>query len=101
MQLQYGGSWASPHPGNNETTGTLTTITLASGEMLTGVNYGSGAVIDRLEFVTNIQTYGRAVGNGDIPGYVSGVEIKFFKGNIFDGHVTNAMLRAIYIYIYI
>ena len=95
MQLQYGGSWASPHPDNNDPTDTLTEIILASGEILTGIHYLAGDVIDSLQFVTNIQTYDRAGGDGGIPGDVSGVEIKFFVGNVFNGVVTR--LRAIYI----
>ena len=88
FQFQFGGSWAPRHP-DTDSTSAVTEVILRSGEILTGVNYWTGNLVDALEFVTNIKTYAKVGGGGGGSGSVSGVEVKFFMGDIKDGFITN------------
>ena len=88
FQFQFGGSWAPRHS-DTDPTSAVTEVILKSGEILTGVNYWTGNLVDALEFVTNIKTYAKVGGGGGGSGSVSGVEVKFFMGDIKDGFITN------------
>ena len=65
VQFQYDGSWASRHPDNVNPTDNVTEILLESSEVLTGIDYKSGNVIDALQFVTNFRIYPKVGGSGE------------------------------------
>ena len=95
VQFQYGGSWASSHPDNVNTTDNVTEILLESGEVPTGIEYKSGNVIDALQFVTNFRIYPKVGGTGGTRDSVSGVEIKFFVGDMYKNGFISQM-RAVF-----
>ena len=95
VQFQYGGSWAPRHADNLDPTDSITEILLEFGEVLTGIDHRSGAVIDSLQFVTNLRSYPKIGGNGGGGGSVSGVEVKFFVGDVA-GNGLVSQLRAVF-----
>ena len=95
VQFQYGGFWASRQPDNVNPTDNVTEIVLESGEVPTGIEYKSGNVIDALQFVTTFRIYPKVGGTGGTRGSVSGVEIKFFVGDMYKNGFVSQM-RAVF-----
>ena len=94
LQFQYGGSWAARHPTTTLPTDSVTEVVLSADEVLTGVQYRSGDVIDSLQFVTNVETYPKVGGDGGRQGSVTGAEIKFFIGSVHADAVSR--LKAVF-----
>ena len=80
LQVRYGTHLASTHP--NDVEGDLTEILLGEDEVLTDIAAGVGAIIDNIQFTTNVMSYPRLGHLGLNHNYfISATEILYFTGS--------------------